>query len=72
MEFTLCCHLFPWQQFVLHNIFVHYRDSIDLLTQSMNSKDMKHKSKYEQVLQRRDNEMTLSRFVICITFIEHW
>ncbi|KAL4222834.1 hypothetical protein ACF0H5_018874 [Mactra antiquata] len=37
------------------------QESIDALTMSMNDKDQKHKSKYDQILQRRENELTLSR-----------
>jgi hypothetical protein len=29
----------------------------------MTEKDMKHKSKYDQILHRRENELTLNRFV---------
>ncbi|XP_045168382.2 coiled-coil domain-containing protein 177-like isoform X2 [Mercenaria mercenaria] len=37
------------------------QESIDLLAESMNVKDMKHKSKYDQILHRRENELTLNR-----------
>ncbi|XP_052245912.1 coiled-coil domain-containing protein 177-like [Dreissena polymorpha] len=37
------------------------QESIDLLLESMNAKDQKHKSKYEQLQQRRENEITLNR-----------
>ncbi|XP_052818267.1 coiled-coil domain-containing protein 177-like isoform X2 [Mya arenaria] len=37
------------------------QESIDLLMASMNEKDMKHKSKFEQVQQRKENEITLNR-----------
>jgi len=39
-----------------------YRESIDLLMASMNDKDMKHKSKFEQVQQRKENEIALNRW----------
>ncbi|XP_060599526.1 coiled-coil domain-containing protein 177-like isoform X2 [Ruditapes philippinarum] len=37
------------------------KESLELLAQSMTEKDMKHKSKYDQILHRRENELTLNR-----------
>ena len=45
-------------------LILFFRKSIDVLTESMNMKDSKHRSKYDQIMLRREQELTLNRSVI--------